>query len=351
MSLQTRLRSAEPDITVIVGSEGETESFSYHGALLAAHSGYIDALLVSNMKESNESTIRFPEISVDTWKDIVRFLDPIKVIDEDGKVVHDLPSVEEVLELVPFFDKYQFEVGLHVCDLAIRGLAMDSYGFGTRARHANPEARGILYQAIRMAHEYDLPLSKPKAISLATNAFHRGTLLEPETAKYIMPLLEIDDLKEVSRTISGDENLYDTDSFWPEYFDYWRGIQEVELVLDKLLIEDATATLGGEFLGLDVNDAFGSDEPRPRGARRVVLTARLDAGEVLVVRAVDAFGKSWVCGTRDEENSFVYEPTRVIYTWSNKRYNTLVPPRNNWTLVDTTWPDGPLEINYQFRSF
>ena len=75
-----KLRSSEPDLKVILGSGDDQSILWYHSPTLAAKSNYIDTMLAVPMKERNEHVISFPDITTETWEQMMKFIDdPIAV--------------------------------------------------------------------------------------------------------------------------------------------------------------------------------------------------------------------------------------------------------------------------------
>jgi len=82
-----KIRSSEPDLKVVIGSEGgeagTADDAEHEGVVtkwyispsLAAKSKYIDALLAAPMKESKSRTITFPDISPATWELMMKLID------------------------------------------------------------------------------------------------------------------------------------------------------------------------------------------------------------------------------------------------------------------------------------
>ncbi|KAL9189363.1 hypothetical protein ACHAXT_009038 [Thalassiosira profunda] len=107
-----RLRSSEPDLKVVLGGGDGAENVQWHHANnLASKSNYIDALLAAPMREREERTISFPDISPDVWRKMLTFLDdPIAIRNMTPK---------DALEVVPFYDKYEFVEGRRLCNQVV----------------------------------------------------------------------------------------------------------------------------------------------------------------------------------------------------------------------------------------
>jgi len=102
-----KLRSSEPDLKVILGSGDDQSILWYHSQTLAAKSKYIDTMLSVDMKERNEHVISFPDITSETWEQMMKFIDdPIAARKMNEK---------DALSVVEFYDKYEFEGGRNLC--------------------------------------------------------------------------------------------------------------------------------------------------------------------------------------------------------------------------------------------
>jgi hypothetical protein len=66
----TRLRSSDPDCTVIVGQQ----VFSHYSALLCNCSEFFDAMFSSDMKEGQSKTVTFAEKDPSEWQQVYRFI-------------------------------------------------------------------------------------------------------------------------------------------------------------------------------------------------------------------------------------------------------------------------------------
>jgi hypothetical protein len=101
-----KLRSCEPDLKITVGGavEGcDPVVYWYHASVMATHSNYIDIMLASGMKESNNYAVSFPDIAPTTWESMMKFL--------DTPLAGRLMTVEDVIEVAPCYDKYDFSDG------------------------------------------------------------------------------------------------------------------------------------------------------------------------------------------------------------------------------------------------
>ena len=70
---RSRLRSSEPDLKVIVGTD-EIEVFWHYKAILAHESDYVDTFLSTQVGAHRERTVNFPDVTPSQWKLMMKFL-------------------------------------------------------------------------------------------------------------------------------------------------------------------------------------------------------------------------------------------------------------------------------------
>lgn len=119
MAPNKRLKCSEPDLKVIVGSEGAEKTFLYHSIGMATCSDYIDALLASPMKESQTRVISFPDIEPDDWLKMIEFMeDPFRAKEM---------TIDSAVKFAPIYDKYGFHKGIDVCSRILISALDHSY--------------------------------------------------------------------------------------------------------------------------------------------------------------------------------------------------------------------------------
>ncbi|KAL7534875.1 hypothetical protein ACHAWF_005008 [Thalassiosira exigua] len=106
-----KLRCSEADLKVVLGS-GDDETVQWHHSIyLACKSKYIDAMLAAPMREKEERTITFPDIDLETWQKMLKFL--------DSPLAARKMSAPDALELAVWYDKYEFGQGRELCEEVI----------------------------------------------------------------------------------------------------------------------------------------------------------------------------------------------------------------------------------------
>eukprot|EP00339_Tiarina_fusa_P026926 CAMPEP_0117044608 /NCGR_PEP_ID=MMETSP0472-20121206/30913_1 /TAXON_ID=693140 ORGANISM="Tiarina fusus, Strain LIS" /NCGR_SAMPLE_ID=MMETSP0472 /ASSEMBLY_ACC=CAM_ASM_000603 /LENGTH=340 /DNA_ID=CAMNT_0004756397 /DNA_START=135 /DNA_END=1157 /DNA_ORIENTATION=- len=104
-----RVRSQEPDVTVVVGTGEDKEEFQCYRLVLSLASECFDAMLSAGMKENLESKIEFPDKTPQEWRLFYSFLDP--ATSRSAKI-----SSDNVEALIPWFHEYQMSSLLEECD-------------------------------------------------------------------------------------------------------------------------------------------------------------------------------------------------------------------------------------------
>lgn len=104
-----RLRSADPDVTLIVGDK----TFSHYSAILCNCSDYFDAMLSSTMKEGQTKRIEFPDKTPDEWELVYSFI--------GAPATTDLTQ-DNLPMLVPWFSVLQMKEWLSRSDWVLSQL-------------------------------------------------------------------------------------------------------------------------------------------------------------------------------------------------------------------------------------
>lgn len=96
-------------VTVLVGSK--RTQFQHKRSILSEHSDYIKAVLTVPMAESQSGVLTFPEIEPKTWECMTGVM--------GDRVVARFVGIDEVLDIFPWYDKYQFLGGVEFCDAVL----------------------------------------------------------------------------------------------------------------------------------------------------------------------------------------------------------------------------------------
>jgi hypothetical protein len=108
-----KLRYMDPDVEIIVRCHDENgtieeKKYSMYSAVLASLSKFIDTSLSVDMCEKRTGIIVFQDVSPATFEAAIGFLrDPVA-----GRTM----TPRNVLQMVGFYDRYEFEGGLQLCN-------------------------------------------------------------------------------------------------------------------------------------------------------------------------------------------------------------------------------------------
>mmetsp|Transcript_31458 Transcript_31458/g.51927 ORF Transcript_31458/g.51927 Transcript_31458/m.51927 type:complete len:378 (+) Transcript_31458:295-1428(+) len=174
-----RLRSCDTDLTIVVGGEGsdknQQKTYEYHSQIMAMHSRYVDAMLATPMKEKRSRTITFPEIDPSDWEQMMQYLQP---------VASPPTTTQAVLRVLPWYDKYEFQDGLRLCDAVLTKLLTFQV--------ENVGQLSDYVQAAGAAYQHQLPRTKIKCLSFCRELFRKREArlgLTPVTISAFVPVL------------------------------------------------------------------------------------------------------------------------------------------------------------------
>ena len=174
----TMIRSSDPDLTIIVGQGEQQEIYEYHSPIIAMHSQYIDNMLATPMREQETRTISFPEIHSADWESMIGYLQPGALPPQ---------TLDQVRVVLPFYDKYEFQSGLAICDRMLAAFDFDV--------DANLDQCMV---AVEMVYKYAqrFPVAKAKAAACVRTVFAshaRMFCLEKEHICRLVPALREDE--------------------------------------------------------------------------------------------------------------------------------------------------------------
>ena len=233
-----RIRSSEPDLKVVIGSEddnsgagdgegktgdgGDAEKQQanmvtkwYHSQTLATKSKYIDALLAAPMKESESRTITFPNITPATWELMMKFI--------DNPLASRTMKAKDVIMVAKYYDKYEFAEGTKLCD-----HVLEEYFKAVTADHGIVASDvDFFVDAVVVANDANLKQSFEAGIALTwgflcTENIPVGrTAFTAEHMKMLAPLMNetADDARswDLFHELAGERYEYKSDGF-PEKF-------------------------------------------------------------------------------------------------------------------------------------
>lgn len=107
-----RIRSAEPDVKVIVGGE----AFYHYGVLLSLASEYFDSMLSSDMIEGETKVVEVPDKDPKEWRQLFQFFDS-RTSAPGGELTEE---DYRYIKLLPWFSELRIKEGLNHCDVILK---------------------------------------------------------------------------------------------------------------------------------------------------------------------------------------------------------------------------------------
>ena len=252
-----KIRSSDPDLKVVLG-EGEDANFQlHHSQTLATKSKYIDAMLSTPMKESDEHKITFPDITLGTWQKMMLFL--------DSPLAARKMTVKDALEVASIYDKYDFLEGSELCD-----AVMSDYFKSTRKMEETSTLDlDLIIELVNVAHKSNLEGAFKAGINYIwdkmTSVDRRiGRLMFTESmltslkpaliyARDNRQSLELHDVHE--RNVMSATQTFEDDSFAKEFVSSCQQWDEFNLwrrCISHIELSGSTCEADGEF-GKDIS--------------------------------------------------------------------------------------------------
>ena len=347
-----------PDLQVSIGEDEQL--YHYHSLILASQSLYIDTLLSSPVahKEQEKMRISFPEIQPETWEKMMKYLGPSEAN----------PSLDDLLLIIPLYDKYQFLAPLQYCDIHISKDILT----GNIGGYYDMKDDGSAVKAARLVslvYNIDLfPLSKPLAVKWAENRLSKLICVNEEVIQLLVPLIENDEkiIRSLMSTFLGRKckemtmndmrDVIMQPKFAEKCISRCHEIKEIgeqsrclrpeslsiygcggytSCIEGKYTFESAIRTYG-KFAGGHVGGVAAGTWERERVGDIDGVSHRI------FVASVDVWGTTWeiyACPIRDDgdnNNSArdECENKTVLYRWENGIYNSLIPPKQGWKVID-----------------
>jgi hypothetical protein len=371
--LTRRLKSfPPPNLTVLVGPSQRV--FRYHAFILASQSDYVDTLLSSPaaMNERQQMKISFPEVDAAIWEKMIQLIEP------GG--LWPTPKLADLVEVLPFYDKYQFRVGLQICDTCVSDvlsrLIENSYGF-----HTAVDENAITSSAV-LSYDLNLPKSKSLAVKYAASRLKYIRNGDEQLLTNLLPLLENDDatLRTLVFTLYGkkcqcmtvDEILKVTkrEDFAKQCILMHGQVIEVDEQISQLgliksvYIDCNTDAAKGTYelcRASEFDPSYSCIFPSGNrdhkgGAMKNLWVAnstyqRVNSDrEKFVLEAMDVFGNCWEisCVAYSEDGERISR--RVLYRFQGPR-SSIVPPKQSWVAVEqhpTSRLNSRLRLDYHY---
>ena len=177
-----RLQSfPEPDLEVVVGPNKRV--YKYHALILASHSDFVDLMLSSPVavKARENWRVEFPDVSEELWEKAISYLGPRQKE----------PEIEDLLDLLSFYDKYQFHAGKQLCD-EVMYTHIDILTDMRRYGYFTDEVIQSVRQMALMSFELKLPKSCEVAVKFAAHRLVNVHLESEEELLQLLPLVDND---------------------------------------------------------------------------------------------------------------------------------------------------------------
>ena len=154
-SKRKRLKSSEPDLSIVCRCDGNEETLHYHSVAMAIHSNYFDSLLASGMEESESKTVTLDGVNPDT------FQKAIGILEDPSMALTASPTT--IMTVAPLYNRFEFKNGLKLVE-TILGKYMDDW---TKQKGKLPTAseKKLIGDSILFSQEANLETLTQKAIS------------------------------------------------------------------------------------------------------------------------------------------------------------------------------------------
>ena len=153
-SASKRLKSSEPDLSIVCRFDGKEETIQIHSVIMANHSNYFDTLLASGMQESETKTVTLDDVDPKSFRSAIEILeDPHNIL---------TVSAEEMLKAAPIYNRFEFSKGLKLAETVL-GTFLDDW---TKQNDKTPEpsALKLIGDSILFSHEANLETLIQKSI-------------------------------------------------------------------------------------------------------------------------------------------------------------------------------------------
>ena len=133
-SASKRLKSAEPDFSILCRFDGKEETIQVHSVIMANNSNYFDTLLASGMEETESKTVTLDDVDPDHFRSAIGILeDPESIL---------TVSPEDMMKVAPIYNRFEFKKGLILAE-KILGKFLDDFTDGEGMAPVPPELKLI----------------------------------------------------------------------------------------------------------------------------------------------------------------------------------------------------------------
>lgn len=328
-----KLRYTDPDLLVIIKNDVDdeaTESKVYHmyAQNLARLSTFVDTSLSVDMREKNEMKITFHNITPDHFEKALQYL-------EDPLAVRSMTPAD-ALELIPFYDQYQFPGGLLLCDAILSNYVGEQEP--TNVAMKLPDDLDLLVQVFSIAHKYSLPKSSEKSVSHLNIRFQDDrscpfgpSIFSEEHMTMIQPMFQEGLLQVPHGFTNQDLNC----SLFPKYFVKCTALKYATKLSQYITLQ-GTGTHDGKFR---------------KDVDRYIAPFREETVEVRnggILNGYFRIAKSDLC---DNDWAILCSPVgggpvqHVMWKCPYSK-NLTLPPTEPWVPVDTLLVNRKVKIKY-----
>jgi len=159
-----KLRSCEPDMIIEVGQGDGRQRFKFYSVLFALGGPVMDSLVLRNVRERDDKTLRLPQFTGDQWQEFAPFLDPSAAVIAGGESEITPANVRLLLPMFHYFDMTEC---LEKCDDAMRFLASNR-----DRKPRNDDTETVLEDLLEISVEsakYDMTNAKKESFSRFRN--------------------------------------------------------------------------------------------------------------------------------------------------------------------------------------
>lgn len=369
-----KLRSSEPDLKVIIGSDGAEKSAEgadadgkagantdgkddgdaekkqpavvtkwYHSQTLATKSKYIDALLAAPMKESESRTITFPDISPETWELMMKFV--------DDPLVSRSMTAQDVAKVAKFYDKYEFTAGTNLCDAILAEHFKSIHEDLCKRRTQVAPDVDFAVNSVVLAHGANLGKSYAEGMGFIWGALHDTiapfgrTMFSEDHLKKLAPLLEESSNETSARNFA---NRYDlkSDTFPREFVNNcsnWLTMNIMSRFISHIRVSGSTCKVDGDYEGSPPG-YFAVDERRVAWGgvpmNPYIECRTTEEGWAIVLETIPPL---------DEDGDPDYDSIVKTVAWRAPHSgNMTFPPSEGWVPVHAL-ARGNIELTYVLK--
>jgi len=382
------LKSAEPDLEVVVGRGDSMRTYHHHSVLLASYSDYIDAMLATPMREKETRRITFPDVAPADWEKV------LLMHQLDGR--RDLRSFlnrDEAPVLLPLLDKYQFNHVLGACDALLAdlfgrwrrseltagdlsnaiALAQAAHGLrATRMELARPQMAAFAAEKLdvmptslstadvevllTLIDEGNAALERFAEIANGEVGVHSPNTSPPELLARIIRRLGLETRRERTEFSNKIKEITKNPGFADRLRMRTLQLSEQDDMMKRLVVKRLRVDASTE-LDADLNIVVGDYARKDTGVEGLVAKWGKIAGakkhcytkhytsedgdaKRIVVEACDLFGTAWVMSDCfiDAQDGHGFSG-RFLFFWESE-FGSLLPPKYGWRKAQTVGLGG-----------